>query len=102
MHPAGLGELPNDLSLRSPDLPNPSGQLRGHRPRSSISHLGRQTRACRNGFIARRRSDARGPSGIGLKGEDRTMADMRTTDADLDRLPTNEELGRLQFTTLLY
>src|SRR5262249_12497388 len=30
------------------------------------------------------------------------MVDMLKTDADLNRLPTNEELGRLQFTTLLY
>src|SRR5262249_32669660 len=29
------------------------------------------------------------------------MADMPKTDDDLDRLPTNEELGRLQLTTLL-
>jgi hypothetical protein len=30
------------------------------------------------------------------------MADALTTDADLNRLPTNEEFARLQFTTLLY
>src|SRR5579864_6008671 len=30
------------------------------------------------------------------------MPNMPTTDDDLNRLPTNEDLGRLQFTTLLY
>ena len=30
------------------------------------------------------------------------MPDMPSTDDDLNRLPTNEDLARLQFTTLLY
>jgi hypothetical protein len=30
------------------------------------------------------------------------MPDVSSTDADLDRLPTDWDLGRLQFTTLLY
>src|SRR5262249_47490849 len=30
------------------------------------------------------------------------MADMLKTDVELNRLPTNEDLARLQFTTLLY
>jgi hypothetical protein len=30
------------------------------------------------------------------------MPDMPTTDDDVNRLPTDQDLGRLQFTTLLY
>src|SRR5688572_8800510 len=36
------------------------------------------------------------------RGKEETMGDQQPADEDLDRLPTDQELGRLQWTTVLY
>jgi len=47
-------------------------------------------------------TDARRPSDCELRGASTSMVEVPSTDAELNRLPTDQDFGRLQLTTLLY